>query len=154
MAALTFNRALGRGAEWIERINANDPATATLILAVLRTAGLETDAVLKDKDDFAALVSGATDFATNGGYTRKTISDTGGLTVTYDDTNDRVDVDAPDQTFTSIVAGDGWSKAVTGWDKSGAGTDSGILPMTLHDAVLTPNGADITFTIANLLRVT
>jgi hypothetical protein len=153
VAQIVFNRALGRGTEWAERVNGNDPTNAVIVLAVLATSGLEADSVLKDKDDFAAVVAGATNEVTNTGYARKVLDQTGGVTVTYDDTNDRVDVDCPDQTWTGVAAGDGWSKLLSGYDSdSTGGTDSAILPWTLHDLVFTPDGSDLTATIAVFFR--
>lgn len=149
MADFVFNRGLGRGVEWAERVNANDPTNAVLLIGVLATAGIQTDAVLKDLDDWTALVAGATDFVTNSGYARKTLDQAGGITITYDDTNDRVDVDFPDQTWTAVAAGSGWNDVVVGYDSdSTAGTDANILPHTQHDFVLTPDGSDITMQVA------
>lgn len=149
MANIVFNRSLGRGTEFVERVNANDPTNSAIIVMVLATAGIETDAVLKDKDDFAAVVAGTTNEVTNSGYARKTLDQAGGLTVTYDDTNDRVDVDMPDQTWTAVAAGDGFNDIVTGYDSdTTVGTDANILPWTLHDFVVVPDGSDITAQIA------
>jgi len=151
MADFVFNRAKGRITEWAERVNADDPANSAFIAALLAEEGVETDATLKDKDDFSSLVSGATNFATNTNAGRKTLSDSGGLTVTYDDTNDRVDVDMPDQTWTA-VANDGTGKIsdlVIGYDSDTAGgTDANILPASQHDFAVTPDGSDITAQIA------
>lgn len=148
MANQIFNRALGRGTEWAERVNANDPTNAVIVFDVLATSGIESDATLKDKDDFAALVSGTTNFVTQASI-RKTLDQTGGITVTYDDTNDRVDVDCPDITWTAVAAGDGWNDVVSGYDSdSTGGTDSAILPWTMHDFVVTPDGSDITAQVA------
>lgn len=150
MGNFVFNRAKGRVTEWAERVNANDPANSIFVMMVLATSGIETDAVLLDKDDFAAVVSGATNEVTNSGYARKTMDQTGGLTTTYDDTNDRVDVDCPDQTWTGVAAGDGWNDIVVGYDSdSTGGTDANILPATQHDFVVTPDGSDITAQIAS-----
>jgi hypothetical protein len=149
MADLLHNRAKGRFAEWAERVNANDPTNSALIIMVLATSGIESDAVLRDKDSFADIVSGATNEVTNTGYARKTIDQAGGITITYDDTNDRVDVDIPDQTWTAVAAGDGWNDVEIGYDSdTTAGTDSNILPGTLHDFVVVPDGSDITAQIA------
>lgn len=144
MADFIFNRSKGRFVEFAERVNGNDPTNSALILDVLATSGVETDAVLRDKDDFSALVSGTTNFVTQSSI-RKTLDQTGGITVTYDDTNDRVDVDFPDQTWTAVAAGDGWNDLVIGYDNdTTGGTDSNILPISLHDFVVTPDSSDIT----------
>lgn len=154
MGNFAFNRGKGRGVEWAERVNANDPTNAVLVLDVLATAGVESDATLIDKDDFSGLVSGATNFVTQASI-RTTYDQTAGVTITYDDTNDRVDVDLPDKTWTAVAAGDGFNDIVIGYDSdSTAGTDANILPNTQHDFVLTPDGSDITAQIAVFLRVT
>ena len=148
MANIVFNRGKGRGVEWAERVNANDPTNAVLVVAVLATSGIEADATLIDLDSFSALVAGTTNEVTNSGYARKVLDQAGGITVTYDDTNDRVDVFFPDQTWTAVAAGDGWNDVVVGYDSdSTAGTDANILPHTLHDFVVTPDGSDITLDV-------
>ena len=60
MADLIFNISLGRVAEFYVRVDTSDPTNATFEIFVLATAGIETDAVLRDKDDMAAVVAGAT----------------------------------------------------------------------------------------------
>jgi hypothetical protein len=125
------------------------------VLRLLAATGVESDATLQDKDDFSAYVSGTTDFATNTGYAQKTIANGQGLTVTYDDTNDRVDVDCPDQTWTG-VANDGTGAigdAVFGYDPdSTTGTDADIRPISQHDFAITPDGSDITAQVAVFAR--
>lgn len=149
MANFVYNISLGRVAELAERVNANDPTNSVFIIAILATAGIETDAVLKDKDDLAAVVSGTTNEVTNTGYARKSLDQAGGITITYDDTNDRADVDCPDQTWTAVAAGDGWNDLIFCYDSdSTLGTDANIKPMTNHDFVVTPDGSDISAQIA------
>jgi hypothetical protein len=149
MANFVFNRSKGRVTEFAERVNANDPTNSIFSILVLATAGIESDATLIDKDDIAAVVAGTTNEVTNSGYARKTLDQTGGITITYDDTNDRVDVDVPDQTWTAVAAGDGWNDIVFAYDSdSTSGTDANVLPMTQHDFVVTPDGSDITAQIA------
>ena len=151
MGNFVFNRSKGRVVEFAERVNANDPTNSVFIFALVASTGVEADATLLDKDDFSALVSGTTDFATNTGSTRKSLDQSGGITITYDDTNDRVDVDVPDQTWTAL-ANDGTgavSDIATGYDSdSTAGTDANVLPMTFHDFAVTPDGSDVTAQIA------
>src|SRR5262245_26985197 len=143
MADFVFNVAKGRVAELYNRVDSNDPSASTLVILVLATSGVETDAVLKDKDDVAALVSGATNEVTNTGYARKTLGDSDISAFAPDDTNDRVDLDIPDQTWTGVASGDGWNDLVIAYSPS-AGADPTIVPLTLHDFVVTPDGSDIT----------
>lgn len=149
MANQVFNIALGRVAELYNRVDTNDPAASALIILILATAGIESDAVLKDKDTITDLVSGTTNEVTNGGYARKTLTDADIVAFAPDDANDRVDLDIPDQTWTAIAAGDGWNDFVVSYDSdTGAGTDANIVPLTMHDFVVTPDGSDITAQIA------
>lgn len=148
MANFVFNRGKGRGVEWAERVNANDPTNAVLVVLVLATSGIEADATLIDVDTITALVAGTTNEVTNSGYARKVLDQAAGITITYDDTNDRVDVFFPDQTWTAVAAGDGWNDVVVAYDSdSTAGTDANILPHTQHDFVVTPDGSDITLDV-------
>ena len=150
MADAVFNIAKGRGVEFATRVNANDPTNSVFVIDLLATTGLESDATLLDFDTFAAVVAGTTNFATGTGWARKSLDQTGGITVTVDDTNDRTDVDCPDQTWTAVAnAADDVSKAVFGYDSdSTAGTDSNIVPVSHHDFVIQPDGSDVTMQIA------
>jgi hypothetical protein len=145
MADLVFNIAKGRVTEFYHRIDNNDPANSAFIILILATSGIETDAVLRDKDDVSALVSGTTNEVTNSGYSRKTLTDADLVVWSPDDTNDRVDLDIPDQSWTAVAAGDGWNDLVVAYDSdTTAGTDANVVPCTLHDFVITPDGSDIT----------
>lgn len=149
MANLVFNVALGRVAELYNRVDTNDPANSALVVIVLATAGIESDATLRDLDTVAALVAGTTNEVTNSGYARKVLTDADIVAFAPDDANDRVDLDIPDQTWTGVAAGDGWNDIVIAYDNdTTAGTDSNIIPLTLHDFVLTPDGSDITAQVA------
>jgi hypothetical protein len=156
VANFVYNRSKGRVTQFGELVlgNAAPYANAAFIIEAIN-AGAATDATLMDLDDFAAIEADANAAeVTNSGYARKTLTETGpGITITYDDTNDRVDVDTPDQTWTAVVAGSAWTDLIFGFDNdTTAGTDSAILPMTQHDFSVTPDGSDITATIAVFYR--
>ena len=149
MGNIVFNIAKGKVAEYAARVNANDPTNAVLLVVPVLTAGIEADSVLIDKDTLSDVFSGTTDEATAGGWNRKTLDQTGGITVTVDDGNDRVDVDIPDQTWTAVAAGNNVSALLICYDSdSAAGTDANVVPMTKHDFVVTTDGSDITAQIA------
>lgn len=149
MADFVFNIAKGRVAELYNRVDSNDPANSALIVVVLATSGLESDATLKDKDTLADVVSGATNEVTNTGYARKVLTDSDLAAFAADDTNDRVDLDIADQTWTGVAAGDGWSKIVVCYDSdTTGGTDANIIPLCAYDFVMTPDGSDITAQVA------
>jgi hypothetical protein len=151
MADFVFNIAKGRVAELYNRVDSNDPANSAIVIALLASSGVESDATLKDKDTFSDVVSGATNEATNTGYARKTLTDSDLTAFAPDDTNDRVDLDIPDQTWTA-VANDGTgaiSDFVTNYDNdTTGGNDTNLVPMTQHDFAVTPDGSDIVAQIA------
>ena len=150
MANQVFNIALGRVAELYNRVDTNDPANSALIVAILQTTGIESDAVLKDMNTLADVVAGTTNEATNTGYARKVLTDTDIVAFAPDDTNDRVDLDIPDQTWTAVAAAGGaWNDLIVCYDSdTTAGTDANIVPLTMHDFVVTPDGSDITAQVA------
>lgn len=149
MANQVFNIALGRVAELYNRVDTNDPTNSALIILILATSGIESDATLKDVDTVTALVAGTTNEVTNSGYARKTLTDADLVAFAPDDANDRVDLDIPDQTWTGVAAGDGWNDFVVAYDNdTTAGTDANVVPLTMHDFVVTPDGSDITAQIA------
>lgn len=152
---LVFNRAKGRAAELVERINANDPANSVLVWSLWNITA--SDATERDLDDLAAIEASGTNAeltsGTNANYARKVLDNTSGITVTYDDTNDRTDLDCADQTWTALGAGTAITAAISGYDSdSTGGADSAILPVTQHDFAITPDGSDVTAQIAVFFR--
>lgn len=150
MADFIFNIAKGRIAELANRVNANDPTNAAFVLVAINSSA--TDATLRDLDTLAAIeADGNTAEATNSGYSRKVLTDSSSITVTVDDANDRVDVDMPDQTWTSVAASPGaWTDLVLCYDaNTTGGSDSDIIPLSCHDFAVTPDGSDITAQVAS-----
>lgn len=152
MADLVHNIAKGRFAEWAERSRVGADANGALILSAWNNDGSSTDDQVRDADTVAAIeaLTGVTERVTSG-WARKTISD-GAITVTIDDTNDRVDVDFADQTWTAVSAGTVTDLGVAYDSDTTAGTDANILPGTWHDFVITPDSSDVTATVTNIFR--
>lgn len=148
MANLVFNIALGRVAELYNRVDSNDPANSALIVVIIDANG-DTDATMKDRDDLAALLGGTANEVTNTNYARKTLTDADIVAFAPDDANDRVDLDIPDQTWSAVAAGTAWTDLLVCYDPdTTGGADSAIIPLTLHDFAVTPDGSDITAQIA------
>jgi hypothetical protein len=148
MANLVTNIGLGRVAELYNRVDTNDPTNSALVIVAI-DAGADTDATIRDRDDLATLLAGTSNEVTNSGYARKVLTDADILAFAPDDTNDRVDLDIPDQTWTGIGAGTAWTDLLICYDNdTTSGTDSNIIPLTLHDFAVTPDGSDITAQIA------
>lgn len=145
MANIVFNIACGRVVEYYNRVEGNDPSTSALILVPIETSGLETDAVLRDKDDLAAVLSGTTNEQTTMGRKTLTDSDLAALPAP-DDGNDRFDVSLPTVTWTAAT-GNAISKMLVCYDaNTGAGTDADIIPLCMFDCVMTPDGNDFQLT--------
>jgi len=151
VANFVFNISKGRVVEFYNRVENNDPSTSGFIVMPLETAGLESQGVLEDKDDFAAVIAGSTNEQTTMG--RKTLTDVDLAALPApDDTNNRYSLDLPDITWTGAT-GNAISALCIGYDNdTGGGTDANILPMTHHDFVVTPDGSDIVATTTEFFR--
>jgi hypothetical protein len=145
MSNLVFNTALGRVASL-----ATLPATNDALIAVpLEATGLVSDSTMRDYDDLASLLAGASNEQTTMG--RKTLAS---VTVTVDDTNDRVAVDCADITWTA-ASGSAVGAVVICYDPdTTTGTDAELIPLTKHDVTLTPDGNNFTLSIADFYRAT
>jgi hypothetical protein len=134
MADGVFNIAKGAFAE---KIRDSD----TVVLVLLLKAN-EAEATLVDYDTIDALLTPAgnteADFTS---YARKT-----GLTgvIEVDDTNNWVDVDLGDQTWSPAggATNNTLTKLVVAYEESAA--DTGRIPLTHHDFAVTTDGSDIT----------
>lgn len=150
MANVVSNVSKGRFHEYA--VQARDVAASAFILVPL--SAVEADAAVVDHDDLAALLGAAGNTElTTGGWNRKTITG-GDVVVTVDDTNERVDIDIPDQTWTAVTAGNSVALILAFDDDTGAGTDANIIPISKHDFSVTADGSDVTAQIdaAGILR--
>jgi len=146
VADFVFNNAKGRIRTFAELAGANDG----LVVVPIEATGIEADGTLKDYDDLQSLLAGTSNEQTTLG--RKTI--TSPLTVTIDDINDWVDIDAPDQVWTA-TAGNAVAALLWCYDPdTTGGTDGDIIPISKHDFAFTPDGTDVTAVVAasGLLR--
>ncbi|MFD3646382.1 hypothetical protein ACFWUT_23310 [Streptomyces cyaneofuscatus] len=144
MANIVFNIALGRLAHYASLPATND----ALVLVPLEASGLVADSTMRDYDDLNALLGGASNEQTTMG--RKTLSS---VTATVDDTNDRVNLDCADVTWTAAT-GNAIGAVVICYDPdTTGGTDADLIPLTKHDVTMTPDGSDFTLTISDFARV-
>lgn len=154
MSNFTFNIAKGRAAELYHRVQNNDPAASVLRVIALVVSG-DQDAAMKDADTVSALLALANVAeATNTGYSAggESLTDTDLTAISPDDTNDRMDLDTGDITFSSISAGDNWTDLVFVYDPDGTYTTTSCIPMTLHDFAVTPDGSDIVAQVADFFQ--
>lgn len=139
MGNVISNIAKGRIASLAALPAAND----ALIIVVLESAGLVSDATMIDYATLADILAGASNEQTTMG--RKTAT---GVTVTVDLVNDRVDIDMNDPVWLA-AAGNAVGALVVCYDPdTTGGTDADLVPMSKHDFVVTPNTGDITGQVA------
>lgn len=145
MANIAFNIALGKSAYL-----ATLPATNDALIAIpIETTGIVNDTTMRDYPDLATLLAGASNEQTTLG--RKTLTS---VTVTVDNTLDRVAIDCADITWTA-TAGNPISALVIAYDPdTTTGTDSDLIPIVKLDCAMTPDGTDFTAAISDFLRVT
>jgi hypothetical protein len=142
-----FNIAKGRVAELYNRVDTNDPENSALIIVPVDRGGA-TDATLKDLDTLASVLGSVTE-RTTGGWGRKTLTDTDLAAMTPDDTNDRMPLDLPDQTWTSVTSGTVTDLLVCYDGDTTSGTDANIVPLTCHTFAITPDGSDVVAVVNN-----
>ena len=143
MSNIVFNQALGRVAYFASLPAAND----ALIMIALESSGLVADSVMRDYDTAADVIAGASTEQTTIG--RKTLTS---VTVTTNDTNDRVDIDAADVTWTAPTGNAVGAVMICYDPDTTGGTDADLIPLTKHDVTWTPDGNDFTLTIADFYR--
>lgn len=150
MADLVFNIAKGRVAELYNRVDLGDPSAARLYVIPI-SAGAATDATLRDCADFAAIIAAGASELTTGGWNRKTLTSADLGTMTVDNTNDRMPLDIADQTWTAVTTGVS-TDVVICYASVASPTNAQLVPLTLHDFPITPDGSDVTATVADFYR--
>ncbi len=134
MANGVFNYAKGVA---VEKFNGNAAKFGVILLEVN-----QADGTLEDHATLAAILAAANTEATFGNYVRHTAQT---ATIEVDTTNDWVDLDIDNQTWTDATAGTALTKLVVYYEDAAA--DATRIPITHHDFVTTPDGSTITATI-------
>lgn len=143
MGDFVFNIAKGRVVELYNQVRLNTSPTANSALIVVPVdRGATTDATLKDLDTLSSVLGSVTE-RTTGGWNRKTLVETDTTTSAPDDTNDRYDIDIPDQTWTAVTTGAVTDLIICYDVDTGVGTDANIVPLTCHAFAITPDGSDV-----------
>lgn len=148
MANLVTDIALGRAVGYHERVNDSDPVYCSLVLVVL-AAGHENDAALRQYATLYEMLVDPNFEVTNTGYSRIVLDYYDLDPASVNNSTHRTTLPLGNQTFSSISAGDSWSKLVICYDDdSGGGDDTNIIPVAFYDlrisnAAIVPNGNDI-----------
>ncbi|WP_328426026.1 hypothetical protein [Streptomyces sp. NBC_00443] len=114
------------------------PAVDDSLIAVpLEATGLPSDDVLQDYDTLADLLAGVANEQTAMG--RQTLT---GVVVAVNDTLNSASFDANDISWTAATGAPVGKLAIC-YKPDTASPDSAIVPLTLHDFAVTPDGTDI-----------
>jgi hypothetical protein len=150
MADFVFNISKGKVAQYVQNVEDGNPADSRLLVIPFDATGATEDDIVNA--DTVAAVEAVTNVTerTTGGWVRKTLT-ASDITITVDDTNNRVDIDITDQTWTAVSAGAVTRLVVAyipdGNSSGGVTADSGVIPLTCHDFAVTPDGSDVTVQI-------
>jgi len=162
MADFVFNIARGKLAYYYHAVENSLVVTAAGTPAFTSTAnacfqivaidaGAETDAALRDYDTLLLLLAGTPNEVTNAGYARKVLTDADLAAVPApDDANERLDLDIPDVTWSGpgISAGTAWTDLLVCFCPDSTAPTTGVIPLTCHDFPITPDGSDVTASVA------
>ncbi len=143
MTATIPNIAKGRINEYVIRVDGSDPTDAVFVVMLLTDSGLETLAVLRDYDDFGAILAAANTESAVASYARLILDDTDVAPPTVDDGGDQQTFDTADFDFGTLEAGENIAASVIGYDSdSTGGADSAIIPVqiTIPASVVATNG--------------
>lgn len=146
MADFVFNVSKGRVHQLVKNVEDDSPAAAVIRVFIADANG-DTDDVMNNADTISALFAGTANEVTNTGYTNKSFNETA-ITITVDDTANRVDLDFDDLTWSAVGAGTAWTDLIVAYDADGTDNDANTIPLTLHDFAVTPDGSDITAQVA------
>lgn len=153
LQAGVFNVAKGKWAEYVARVDGNDPAASELVIILYSTG--DTYANMIDFDSVAAINAGASVESNFTNYVRVDLTDTGVTPPTVNDTTNKMEWDLPDQT--PLISGAGGTldedidQIVIAYDPTGSSADSALIPLffTNDDAaakLITTNGSDLNLT--------
>jgi hypothetical protein len=139
MANVVTNIGKGRFAYYATLPATND----ALIAVVLEATGLESDDALQDYDNLSLLLAGASNEQTTMG--RKTLTS---VTSTQNDVANTASIDCADVTWTAAT-GNATGKLVVCYnpDTTAGANDTAVIPLTMHDFAVSPDGTDITVQI-------
>jgi hypothetical protein len=141
-----FNIARGQIKTFYSNVDTDTPTGCRFAVVLIETTSIEADATLRDYDDLAALIAGTSNEQTN--QARKFLVDADLAEMPApDDTNDRMDLDLPDLTYTAL-GGNAVGKVLVCYKPASGSADSAIIPMTAHAVSITPDGNDVVLQIA------
>lgn len=146
-----FNISKGRFAEFMNRVDGNDPAASAIVLIPLSAS--DTEANRQDDDDVATFLAAAPNEATGGGWVRKVLTDADLAAPAPDDTNNRYPATLPSVTWTAPAAANNTTGLLIAYDAdTAAGTDANLIPIAHCDFAVTTDGNDVILNAGDFAR--
>jgi hypothetical protein len=146
-----MNIAKGRIVELYARVESNDPSTSALVLVPL--SATDTEANRQDDDNLSVFLAATPNEQTAGGWVRKVLTDTELASVPApEDTGNKYIVSLPEVKWTEPETGSNVVALAVCYDpKTGEGTDTEILVLTVHDFAVTADGNDVILNAGSFL---
>jgi hypothetical protein len=148
---LVFNVAKGAVAGMLRATGGTPPGLGWNVGILALKGTITADATMRDYKTVTALLAAHTEAAA-AGYSRKQVTNASvnslNSNIAADDTNDRLDLTLPNQTWTGTGAGETWARLVVYAEPTSGAADSNRVPLTCHDFIV-PTGTDITASFAN-----
>jgi len=143
MANPVFSSVTGRFVRYCDLALGTDQ----LVIVLLKAAGLQADATLRNYTALSTLLGSNTE-ATFTNYARKVV--TSGITVTTDTTNHKNTVALAGWTWTAAggASNDALGKLLVCWRPTSGTADSGCIQLFAHDLTVTTTGSDLIVSIA------
>lgn len=115
--------------------------TDALVITLFRNSGLQADDVLNNYADLGSIKASNTE-ASFTNYARKIL--TSGVTITQDNTTNKVSVDIADQTWSAATAdANALGAVIVCYRPDSTSTDSQMIPLFKFGVTATPNGSDL-----------
>lgn len=134
MASVQTNISKGSEVRLYDNVKSNNPANSALIMLVLATGSAGGVDGIVDLDTVAAITAGGYTEVGNTGYSRIVMTDADLVAWAPDDTNNRVLLTLPLQTWAAVTAGDNWDIVVVAYDNdTTGGTDANLIPITASE---------------------
>ena len=148
MADFVSDIARGRAGLYHDNVEQNVPTGCKLVIVAM--VSTDTDTARTGAATLSALLAlGSTAEATNSGYARIDLA-AADISQTIGATNSDSDIAIAGSTnpvFSSILAGSNWTHIAICYSPGAASADTLVIPLTIQDFVVTPNGGDITLEI-------
>ena len=144
MANFIFNVAKGQDVAFANNVINNTPATSVFVIVLLQASQADDD--LNNYDNLSLLLDNpANTEADFTNYSRLLIDD-GELTVTINDTTNKVTIDFPDKVWASagLTVDNTLTKMLVCYDNDTlSGNDTNIVPVYAYDYAATTNGENL-----------